>query len=203
MVYITNVRGGGFPSRSFTGKIRWFVDSEATDPSVDYSQALRAIGQVLERSKPRAFDVVCYGESYLVRCLTGQKKKSLLILLQRWREHNLPRAGPGSKPFMNVELLYFGKDIQEIDKKGKAKRGPSYGMPDPFSLSTLLRGVGDLVKSKGRFILASNRDRHIVVIYETSQGLRKAEEYETSSFYDIWVSMYLRRSQRASTDSGI
>lgn len=172
------------------------MSSEA-DFVLDYSQALRAIGQALEPSKPRAFDIVSYGGSYLVRQLTAKKKRNLFTVLQRWKDYNLGSAGP-SKPFMNVETLYSLEDLQILDEQGKAKRRDARGMPDPFSLSTLLRAVGDFINHKGRFIFASSRDGRIIVLYEPPQGLRKVEEYETSSFYDIWVSMYLRRSQRAS-----
>ncbi len=196
-MYISDVRGGGTEEVVGSQETGYLVSSEA-DPAVDYSQALRAIGQVLEPSKPRSFDIVCYGDSYLVRYLSEKKKNNLFTLLEKWKEHNLAAAAP-SKPFMNVEALYSLQDLQIIDDQGKAKRRDSRGMPDPFSLSTLLRAIGDFVNHKGRLIFASSRECRFVVLYETPQGLRQVDEYETSSFYDIWVSMYLRRSQRVST----
>jgi hypothetical protein len=99
---------------------------------------------------------------------------------------------------MNVELLYSLKDIQGLDEQGKAKRRDPHAMPDPFSLSSILRATGDFVNRKGRFLLGSSRDHHVLVLYETPEGLRKMEEYQQSWFYDFWVAMYLKRKEKAS-----
>ncbi|HEU4342594.1 MAG TPA: hypothetical protein VFU31_13585 [Candidatus Binatia bacterium] len=171
---------------------------QSPNESVDYSQTLRVIGQVLESFKAESFDIVCHGDAYLVRCLTKHRNRGLSKLLRRWKEQHLPRGGFGAKPFMNVELLYSLNDIKGLDAQGKAKRRDPHGMPDPFGLSSILRAAGEFVNRKGRLLLGSSRDQHVLVLYETPEGVRKMEEYQQSWFYDFCVGMYLKRKEKLS-----
>jgi hypothetical protein len=170
--------------------------------AIDYSNTLRAIGQVLEKFRAQAYDIVCYGNCYLVRCQTQEqekKVKSFPNFLRLWRDEVEPKVGggPNRRPPMNVELIYTSKDIERLDERGKASRRESKGMPNPHSLSNLLRGAGKAVDAKknSRLLLASNHDHTVVIIYQTSNGARKVEEHPVSELYDAWVQTYLKRKE--------
>jgi hypothetical protein len=169
--------------------------------SIDYSNTLRAIGQVLEKFHAQAYDIVCYDNCYLVRYQTQERQrkvKSFPNFLRLWRDEVEPNAGgPNRRPPMNVELIYTSKDIERLDEQEKAGRRVAKGMPNPHSISNLLRGAGKTVDAKknSRLLLASNHDHTVVVIYQTPNGARKVEEHPVSELYDAWVQTYLKRKE--------
>jgi hypothetical protein len=170
---------------------------------LDYSQTLRVIGQALESFEAQAFDIVCYGNCYLVRCLTKQGQKTwgaLPKILRIWKTEDRQFTGLRPWPPMNVELLYSLNDIDVLDLEGKAKRSDPKGMPDPYSVSNILRSVGGDIADKGkvRLLLTSSHNHRVVTLYETAQGVRRLEEYELSSFYDLWVKTYVKKRQERS-----
>lgn len=169
--------------------------------TLDYSQTLRVIGQALESLKPEAFDTVCYHSCYLVRCRTRQTEKKLRDLariLRVWKHENPRPAGFGERPSMNLELLYTLKDIQLLEEQGKSRQCDPRGIPDPFSLSNILRAVGWFLNRKSgcRLLLVSSHGHQIGVVYETSHGVRRADEYTTFALYDFWVKMYTKKMRR-------
>jgi hypothetical protein len=99
---------------------------------------------------------------------------------------------------MNLELLYTPKDLQLLEELGTARRRIPRGMPDPFSLANILRAVGwFLIRERGcRLLRVSKHGSQVLVVSETSQGVRKAEEYSTFTLYDFWVKMYVKKIRR-------
>ena len=83
---------------------------------MNYSRILRVIGQRLDPLRPETYEVVCYGNCYLVRCRVKEygkgkkeeekKVRGLAAFLRLWREPENP--GIGEKPdlgtSMNVEF---------------------------------------------------------------------------------------------------
>ncbi len=170
--------------------------------SIDYSKTLRVIGQVLEKFQAKAYDIVCYGNCYLVRCQTQEqerKVKSFPNFLRLWREEAEPMVGvgPNQRPPMNVELIYTSKDIARLDEHAKACRRDPQGMPNSHCLSNMLRGTGAVLDAKKnpRLLLASNHDHTVVIIYQTSNGVRRVEEHPVALLYDTWVKTYLKRKE--------
>ena len=169
---------------------------------INYSRTLRVIGQALEKFRAQAYDIVCYGNCYLVRCQTQEqekKVKSFPNFLRLWREETEPKVkvGPNQRPPMNVELIYTPKDIERLEEEGKAYRHDHKGMPNPHSVSNMLRGTGKVLdaKNNSRLLLASNHDHTVVVIYQMPNGVRKVEEHPVSVLYDTWVKSYLKRRE--------
>jgi hypothetical protein len=97
-----------------------------------------------------------------------------------------------------LELLFTLRDIQLLEEQGKDRRRDPRGMPEPYSLSNILRVIGWFLddQSGARLILACYHHFQVNLIYETSQGVRRLEEYATSVLYDYWVKLYLRKKQR-------
>ncbi|MGH7846233.1 MAG: hypothetical protein ACREQW_13830 [Candidatus Binatia bacterium] len=176
---------------------------------MNYSRILRVIGQVLEPLRPEAYEVVCYGNCYLVRCRVKEdpanKKEEekqirrLPAFLRLWREQEKPRAPEISsqETRMNVEFLYSLQDIGHMDEERRAPRGDSNAMPDPYSFSNTLRAVGEFVdhKPNTRLLFASNSGQEIVILYETGRGVRNMEEYPISMLYELWVKRYIKKKK--------
>ncbi|MGE5307168.1 MAG: hypothetical protein ACM3TN_27995 [Alphaproteobacteria bacterium] len=175
---------------------------------MNYSTILNVIGQKLESLTPIAYEVVCYGHSYLVRCRVKQdpattkadekKVRGLASFLRLWREETKPSSQTAEEgAFMNVEFFYDLEDIKKLDEEHQASRSDPNAMPDPYSLSYTLGAVGDLIdrKPKASLLFASNRGQEgqkIVVLYQTERG-RTLEEYPISGLYDLWVQQYMKK----------
>jgi hypothetical protein len=173
---------------------------------MNYSTILRVIGQALEPLRPQTYEVVCYADCYLVRCrvtedLQGKKEEEkaarrLPAFLRLWRD---PKSSTGAKPdggpSMNVEFLYSEEEIKRQDEERKRPRHESNAMPEPYSLSNTLRAVGEFLdrKSDAKLLFASNHGQQVVILYETSAGVRKLEEYPIATLYEFSVKRYVKR----------
>src|SRR4030095_6152381 len=113
---------------------------------MNYSRILRVIGQRLESLRPETYEMVCYGNCYLVRCRVkedslgkkeGEKKvRALAAVLRLWREQeNLTaRENPNEGTSMNVEFLYSLEELNHEDEEHKEPRRDPNAMPDPYTL---------------------------------------------------------------------
>ncbi len=174
---------------------------------MNYSTVLRVLGQELDSLKPAAYELVCYGNSYLVRCRVKQdqpnpkadekKVRRLPAFLRLWREEEKPPAESADREaFMNVEFFYELEDIKRLDEEHKGSRVELDALPDPYSFSYTLGAIGELAdrKPNTRLLFASNRGQEgqkIVTLYATDRG-RTLEEYPISGLYDLWVQQYMK-----------
>jgi hypothetical protein len=177
---------------------------------MNYSKILRVIGQALEPLRPETYEVVCYGDYYLVRCRVKEnsedkkkqaekKVRGLAAFLRLWREPENPSIGenPNESTSMNVEFLYSLEELNHEDEEQKEPRRDPNAMPDPYSLSNTLRAVGAFLdrKSDIKLLFASNHGQEIVILYETKGGVRSLEEYPISTLYEFWVKEYVKRKK--------
>jgi hypothetical protein len=176
---------------------------------MNYSRILRVVGQKLEPLRPETYEVVCYGNCYLVRCRVkevsqGSKEKEkkvrgLSAFLRLWKEPDNPTTGGklDAGTSMNVEFLYSLEELSRQDEERQAPRRAVNEMPDPYSLSNILRAIGAFLDRKPdiKLLFASNRGQDIVILYETKQGVRNLEEYPISTIYEFWVKEYVKRKK--------
>lgn len=174
---------------------------------MNYSKILRVIGQKLEPLHPETYEVVCYGNCYLVRCRVKEdsqggkeeekKVRGFAAFLRLWREPLNPSAGENEGTSMNVEFLYSLKELSRQDEERQEPRRGGNEMPDPYSLSNILRAVGGFLDRKPdiKLLFASNHGQEIVILYETSHGVRNLEEYPISGIYEAWVKEYVKRKK--------
>jgi hypothetical protein len=174
---------------------------------MNYSIILRVIGQKLEPLRPETYEVVCYSDSYLVRCRVreedpGQKERETQVrglksFLRLWREPESPPIQESPKPetFMNAEFLYSINELTHEDQEHKEPR--SDAAPDPYSLSNTLGAVGVFLdrKNEVKLLFVSNRSQEVVILYETKDGYRQLEEFPISTLYDFVVKQYLKEKQ--------
>jgi hypothetical protein len=177
---------------------------------MNYSKILRVIGQMLEPLGPETYEVICYGDCYLVRCRvkensrhkkTDKEKKvrTLAAFLRLWREEENPtiRQNPNPGASMNMEFLYTVEELNRQDQDRKGPRRDLGAMPDPYSLSNTLRAVGEFVDHKpdAKLLFASNRGQQVVILYEMKGGVRNLEEYPISTLYDLAIKRYVKRKK--------
>ena len=176
---------------------------------MNYSRILRVIGQKLEPLRPEKYEVVCYGNCYLVRCRVKEdsqgkkeeekKVRGLAAFLRLWREPENPttRENPNESTSMNVEFLYSLEELSRQDEERKEPRRDPNAMPDPYSLSNTLRTVGEFLDRKpdSKLLFASSHGQEIVILYETKDGVRNLEEYPISTLYDLAVKKYVTRKK--------
>jgi hypothetical protein len=94
------------------------------------------------------------------------------------------------------QFRYLPKDIDRLERQGRARRHNPNGMPDAHSLSQLLRALGGYVSRREVHLLAiSWRDEFVSIVYRTAEGRRELDNFRRDSIYDLWVEMYLRRNK--------
>lgn len=148
---------------------------------INYSKALRAIGQDLEIRDIKSLDLRYQDKNYIVQC--GYQ----------------PPPSP-----IPVTLHYSSEDVDRLDRESQERRQASSGGTELLTLSHLLRGIGGyLEKRKARLLRISNNDSPgsaavFTIEYETDVGERVVEERSVSSIYDLSVNMYKQRGKNLS-----
>jgi hypothetical protein len=177
---------------------------------MNYSKALRVVGQKLEPLRPETYEVVCYGNCYLVRCRVKEdsqdnkkekekKVRGLGAFLRLWKEPGTPSTAekPNEGTSMNVEFLYSLEELSREDEELKEPRRNANEMPDPYSFSNTLRAVGAFLDRKPniKLLFAANRGQEVAILYETGHGVRNLEEYPISALYELQVKEYIKRKK--------
>ena len=151
---------------------------------VDYSRALRAIGQDLTDLFPRTLDIENDGTSFIAR---GQSHANPFQNYRRstykdfWR--NLLGKKAEEEPVvvelatLNFERTYAPADIDRLDRLYSASRTGQLGRPDNYSLAERLRVMGGMVTSRmGRLKrLHKNADNLSVEYWDLNGELRTAK----------------------------
>lgn len=174
-----------------------------TAPAKLYARELRAVGQALESRHVYSLDLELEGGLYVVR---GK------VTASRYAESSFSAfiqdliSGVGSaltgsprRAMYEIDLSYKPQEIADLDSKGRAQRRNANQNPDPYSLAQKLRGVGSFLDYRPETTLAgvSVEDRWVTVRYVTGEGRIEEAKQDVTYFYNYWIKMYLRRSQRS------
>jgi hypothetical protein len=144
--------------------------------AVNYSTALRCIGQELELRGLRTIDLVCDTTGYIILC--GYQPP------------------PAPTP---VTLRYTLAEILELDRTGEEQRGNTLPSNDFVSTVQILRAIGGyLDKNQARLVRISNSEPRgnspfYTVEYETKEGERVIDDRDGAAIYNMCVSMYKQR----------
>jgi len=170
-----------------------------------YSQPLRAMGQALEVINIQIFELEIAEDNVFIRghvplappdkqCDADQLRTiwgALPGAQDAFPEHD--RNGSNAQ----IDLCYTARDIERLEEEGRSRRGTSHAVPDAWSLSQILRSIGAYLNQKRARLSNMMRQRDCIVIeYETSAGSTIKETLIMKDLYDLWVRMYLQRSER-------
>lgn len=166
----------------------------------DFAKDLRALGQALEKFQFSAFDLELKSGLYVVtgRAVTTEPIKfSFSRFLRELFHGTLPRTTLTYSQDQ-MDLTFSPEEIHQFDARGKGKRQDPNKMPDPYSISQILRGAGSYLDNRDVATLSaiSLRDKWVTVVYESVDGRMEQAKQDLEYFYDYWVKMYMRRSNR-------
>jgi hypothetical protein len=167
-----------------------------------YAQPLRAIGQALETLNIQSFEMEPVGDDFFVRGNIPVTSADLRrTIWGKTRSETGEKGADGNATELKVnspvELLYELKDIERLEEQGRSRRINPHGTADPTSLSQVLRCIGAYLNQKRARLLKLSREAESVLVeYETSLGTNMKEVLSLSELYDLWVRMYLQRTER-------
>lgn len=175
-------------------------DARAGGAVRDFAKDLRALGQALEKFQFSAFDLELKSGLYVVtgRAVTTEPIKfSFSQFLRELFRGALPRTTLTYSQDQ-MDLTFSPEEIDQFDARGKGKRQDPNKMPDPYSISQILRGAGSYLDNRDVATLSaiSLRDKWVTVVYESVDGRMEQAKQDLEYFYDYWVKMYMRRSNR-------
>jgi hypothetical protein len=171
-------------------------------PKISYARELRAVGQALEARHLFSLDLELADGLYIVRGkITASKyaeSSFSAFLKDQLAAIGSVLRGKRRPAIYEIDLRYKPQDVEELDSKGRVRRRNAERIPDPYSLSQKLRGVGSFLDYRPETTLAgiSVEDRWVTVRYRTAEGRIEQAKQDVAYFYDYWVKMYLRRTGR-------
>jgi hypothetical protein len=93
-------------------------------------------------------------------------------------------------------LILAMADVEELSKKGKAKRFRPGRMPDFSKLSNSLRTIGLYLESKqAKLIELQVRPLTITISYKDSDGKQQVEDRTIRSFHDLALELSEKRAE--------
>ena len=168
--------------------------------SQSFAHGLRALGQAIERFSFSAFDLELRSGTYLVKgtAIATDKHKFSFPRFVRMLLRGSRSKATLTCDANRVDLRFSQEDIDQYELRGKTKRQQAGGMPDPYSVSQILRGAGSYLDNRDvtKLVGISLKGKWVTVSYETIEGRLEQAQQDLEYFYDYWVKMYLRRSNR-------
>ena len=196
------------PGSSLHDEAPWQTEGLDQTPVSSYARDLRVVGQLLERRQITNADLVCVADAYIIRGiqrLTGDSRigrsfsRRLIKRLDAVLHGDFSRSsGSGI-----VAVRYTLEDIVKFDYLARCKRSKISPLPDPYSLSHILRSTGAYLdgRKNSSLIGISLQEQWITIRFETAEGHPEEAKQNLQYFYDYWVKMYLRRGSQGQTSN--
>jgi len=159
-------------------------------------RTLRTLGTMLQRDGFAEFELRVNDDLYVVHGLGAADKSARSSLFEKVL--GLGRR-QGGAPRANRELRYSMTDLLTFETQVRERRKQSSEMPDPYSLSQILRGVGCYLdkRERSRLVSVKVKERWVTIEYITGDGRAEKAHQDFEYFYNYWVKMYLQRSNRS------
>ena len=165
-----------------------------------YAKELRAIGQDLEAHNLLSLDLEMEDGFYVVRGKARASKaaESSFARFLRVFVYGFSSASGQPNSTSEIDFRYSPKNIKQLESQGRAKRKESRHMPDPYSLSQILRAAGSYLDTRTGTnpLRITVKDQWMTLRYKTGEGRLEQAQQDVEYFYNYWVKMYLRRSGR-------
>ena len=165
-----------------------------------FAHQLRALGQALEKFSLPAFELEIRSGNYRIIAKANPAKCAKFSFSRFVSDILRPSScrAERTNPDSQLDLRFSPQDIEQFDLRGKSRRQDSCKMPDPYSISQLLRGTGCYLdnRSVADQVGISVAGRWIILRYLTDEGRLEHVQHDIEYIYDYWVKMYLCRSNR-------
>jgi hypothetical protein len=177
------------------------IATPAGDPR-EFAKELRALGQAIEKFSFSAFDLQIDSGIYVVTGRAIMPEESVRFSFSRFVRELLRGSDPTATVTTKagqIDLRFTPEEIEKFDVRGRVKRQDAGKMPDPYSISQILRGAGSYLDNRDATSLVgiTLKDRWVTVNYQTAECRLAQAKQDLEYFYDYWVKMYMRRSNRA------
>jgi hypothetical protein len=191
-------------------------DAEKAMHPANYARHLRAIGQDIENLGLKTFNLECTADSYLVWVRTeatdvepGPLSRLTRIRLPKLRKNQPEVQTPAQTGYLSLRrsapikrFRYSVREIDRIEQEGRSRRCENGGIMDGHKLSQLLRTVGEWMEQRrDRLLGISWQELSVSIVFQTAQGRREIEVFRPDNLYDLGIKMYLRRNDRAISDT--
>ena len=118
--------------------------------SQNFARQLRALGQALEKFSFSAFDLELRSGTFLVAG-TAVSTENVKFSFSRFVRELLRGSSAKAMVMCNdsqVDLRFSPEEIERFEERGKVRRQDSSKMPDPYSISQILRGAGSYLDNR-------------------------------------------------------
>ena len=155
---------------------------------ISYGEDFRSIGQALEAKNVRSFELKRVGDWYILQGVPpaeGSLRSKLHKFKMRFRS--------GS----DVESLIMAmSEVEELSRKGKARRFRAGRMPDFGKLSNALRTIGLYLEiQQAKLIELQVRPLTITLSYKDSDGQQQIEDRTIRSFHSLSLELCEKREE--------
>ena len=155
---------------------------------ISYGEDFRCIGQALEAKNVRSFGLKRAGDWYILEGVPPAQD-SLRSKLNKFKMRF--RSGSDTE-----SLILAMADVEELSKKGKAKRFRPGRVPDFSKLSNALRTIGLYLESKqAKLVELQMRPLTITLSYKDSDGKQQLEDRTIRSFHDLSLELCEKRAE--------
>lgn len=155
---------------------------------ISYGEDFRCIGQALEARNVRSFGLKRAGDWYILEGVPPAED-SLRSKLHKFRMRF--RSGSDAE-----SLILALADVEELSKKGKARRFRPGRMADFTKLSNALRTIGHYLESKrAKLIELQVRPLTITLSYKDSDGKQQVEDRTIRSFHSLFLELCDKRAE--------
>jgi hypothetical protein len=170
-------------------------------PASSYARDLRVVGQLLERRHITSADLVFVADAYIIRGIqkvSGDSRFFGYFLRRSMRRLHAILNGDLSSHSGVINLRYDLEEIVKADYLARCKRSDISALPDPYSISHILRSAGAYLdgRKNSSLIGISLQDPWVTIRFETAEGNPQQTKQNRQHFYDYWVKMYLRRASQ-------
>ena len=167
----------------------------------EFAKELRALGQAIEKFSFSAFDLQLESGIYVVTGRAVSPLENVRFSFSRFIREVLRGSNPTpavTSTVNKVDLRFSPEEIEKFDVRGRVKRQDPGKMPDPYSISQILRGAGSYLDNRDVTSLVgiTLKEQWVTVSYQTAEGRLEQAKQDLEYFYNYWVKMYMRRSNR-------
>jgi hypothetical protein len=170
-----------------------------TTETLNYSQVLRAIGQLLEGLNIESFVLRAEKNDFVVRERYPRHDRKLRVRQDLRSVWDVIRAQDRrfEDTFESSGVLMFRvtqEAVSLLELVGQKRRQSPGRTPDTGAPSQILRAIGGFVSHQGgRLVEVSKNGKDVYFDFEMPSGELVTERFTVSSLYDYWVQMYADR----------